>query len=608
MCSCMSKKIFTFLVALLSATMLRAQQEDHKNVVIDKLDQEIVFVKGDAGNPVNIRQTIKKSYRCNGYRTSISIAEFYNDKERIDEVSASVNGDKHRLNPSYDYYDVNGIFYSDARVCTFSLPLEKVNSRSVVTLKKTIIDPRYFTALFFMDEYGIEEHTLRIIVPSWVEAEIREFNFSGYDISKNTRSENNATIYEYRIKNIPPLPKEEDAPGPTYFVPHVLTLCKYATPGEKIVYFPSVKEQYGWYHSLLANIADEGTVIRQKALEITAGLSDVKEKVKALFYWVQDNIRYIAFENGIAGFKPEKATEVLKKKYGDCKGMANLLTELIRSLGIDARRCWIGTRHIAYDYSFASLAIDNHMICAWMEGAKPHFLDATEKYISFEDLAERIQNRQTLVENGKDYIITHVPARSYAQNKSHEKRELKLEGNSLKGKVIQSWKGENKEWLLTQLNSMRSEKKEQALVEFLSKGKPGFELANLQLSGLSEKNEELTAQYDLVWKDAVASFGKESYIDLDNRRTLASFTIDTAERKLAYWFPFKDHVIFESDVMLPEGSEVKSLPSPLMIDQPLYSFRAAYSFSKNRCLTVARCCLKMHLSRLMLLLNGTQIF
>ena len=51
--------------------------------------------------------------------------------------------------------------------------------------------------------------------------------------------------------------------------------------------------------------------------------------------------------------------------------MANLLTCMLRSIHLDARRCWIGTKHIAYDYSTPSLSVDNHMICAWMNKGKP---------------------------------------------------------------------------------------------------------------------------------------------------------------------------------------------------------------------------------------------
>jgi hypothetical protein len=61
--------------------------------------------------------------------------------------------------------------------------------------------------------------------------------------------------------------------------------------------------------------------------QLVAGKSSDEEKVKSIYYWVQDNIRYIAFEEVIAGFKPEAAQTVFSNKYGDCKGMANLTKE-----------------------------------------------------------------------------------------------------------------------------------------------------------------------------------------------------------------------------------------------------------------------------------------
>jgi hypothetical protein len=42
---------------------------------------------------------------------------------------------------------------------------------------------------------------------------------------------------------------------------------------------------------------------------------------------------------------------VLQKKYGDCKGMGNLTAEMLKAIGLNGRICWLGTNHIAYDYS-----------------------------------------------------------------------------------------------------------------------------------------------------------------------------------------------------------------------------------------------------------------
>jgi hypothetical protein len=293
-----------------------------------------------------------------------------------------------------------------------------------------------------------------------------------------------------------------------------------------------LKEQYAWYKKLVQEIGNDEKLVKEKTEEIIKGITNEEDKVKTIFQWVQDNIRYIAFENGIAGFKPEKAQEVLRKKYGDCKGMANLLTVMLRSIKLDARRCWIGTKHIAYDYSTPSLSVDNHMICAWMNKGKPVFLDATEKYIGFGEVAERIQGRQTLIENADQYLLERVPVANYLQNTATETRQFTIDGTNLKGHVLQVWKGENKEWLLSALAAIKQDKQENALKQFLAEGKQNFEISNMVIKNIANYNAPLQVEYDVNWKDVLTVFDKDTYLELDNRRNFDNFKMDTIKRKL----------------------------------------------------------------------------
>src|SRR6201999_2976434 len=123
-----------------------------------------------------------------------------------------------------------------------------------------------------------------------------------------------------------------------------------------------------------------------------------------------------------------KAQNVLNKKYGDCKGMANLTRSLLVALGFDARLCWIGTDHIAYDYSTPSLAVDNHMICALNYKGRFYFLDATESYIGFGQYAQRIQGRQVLIEDGDNFLLQRIPVVDGAQNEVLYKHDLHIDG------------------------------------------------------------------------------------------------------------------------------------------------------------------------------------
>lgn len=577
---------YLFLVSLIiSAFALTAGQNPNndKNVVISNSVKEFIFVKGDSKNPVQIKQESKSTYTCNNFRTEVPIVEFYNDMEKINEVNISVNNSKkHGIQPQYDYYNSEGIFYSDARVCFFKLPLIKQGSTSEVVIKKTTLDPHYFSTIYFMAEHPILDQEIKLQVPSWMKIEIKEYNFKDYDIKKTVSTSGEITTYTYSMKNIAAFTHDDSAPGASYFVPHLLVMCKSAElKNEKYVYFNTIEDQYAWYRKLVKEIGNDEALIAQKTKEILGNVSTEEEKAKTIFQWVQNNIRYIAFEDGIAGFKPESAQEVLRKKYGDCKGMANLLTVMMRSAGLDARRCWIGTKHIAYDYSTPSLSVDNHMISAWMNKGKLVYLDATEKYIGFGEIAERIQNRQTLVENGDKFSLERVPSADYLQNTNTETRVFKIENNNLRGHVKQVWKGENKVGLLNALHSIKQEKQDNALKEFLSLGNKNYEISNLEIKNIDNYNADLEVEYEVLWKEAITVFDKEMYLDLENRRSYDNFKMDTAKRELPYWFDFKKNLVFETRLELPNGKKIQTLPAALAVKERGYSFNASYQIVKD---------------------------
>src|SRR5690242_9074625 len=107
---------------------------------------------------------------------------------------------------------------------------------------------------------------------------------------------------------------------------------------------------------------NEKDKLQKQLTQITQGKTTDADKIKAIYYWVQDNIRYIAYEDGYSGYIPASAQEVLSKKYGDCKGMANLLTEFLKLAGYDAHFTWIGTRSIPYPQNTPALCVNNHAI------------------------------------------------------------------------------------------------------------------------------------------------------------------------------------------------------------------------------------------------------
>ncbi len=570
----------TFLIGMLLAAKTALPQDDSKNIIISSLKEKIEFEKGDKEHPVLIRHSTETVYLCNDFRSTTPIVESYDDEESIDDVDVFVNERKvtKYVQVHREPYSSEGIFYSDQKVLYFNLPLEKKGSTSEVRMKKTIFDPRYLDAFFFNNPYPVQFHQVTLIIPDWVSAEIKEFNFTGYSISKTSDEKGGSKTIVYTVSNLPARPNETSSPGITYTSPHIMLITQQAQlGGNTITYFKNTSDQYAWYASLVREIGNDAGAIKAKADEIVKGKTTDIDKIKAIYFWVQQNIRYLAFENGIAGFRPEKAQEVLRRKYGDCKGMANLTKCLLTSQGYDARLCWIGTNHIAYDYSIPSLAVDNHMICALYFKNKLYFLDATETNSGFEEYAERIQGRQVLIENSDKYILEHVPQTNYTQNTETEIRVLQVEGTAFKGSGTQTFTGESKESLISNMESVKKDKLENSIRNYLNDGKKDYEISDLVMTNSKPEEGKMSLQYNLVQQNAVSIFGNDMYVDLDFRKSYSSFKIDTVKRKLDYVFPYKMIDLTETTLIIPAGYQAQTLPPEFSVQNPVFDIKIGYT-------------------------------
>jgi hypothetical protein len=433
-------------------------------------------------------------------------------------------------------------------------------------MNKKFEDIKYFTTLHFNDEFPVLDKKIEINVPDWLEIELKEMNFNGHKIEKTQTKDakNKTTVYTYHFKDIPAVFKEENSPGRSYLYPHILVLAKsYDYNGRKGTLFKTTADLYGWYKSLVDQMKDDTEQLKSKVNELTAKATSDEEKIKNIYYWVQDNIRYIAFEDGIAGFKPDDSHQVFSKRYGDCKGMANLIKQMLKIAGFDARLTWIGTKHIAYNYSIPSLSVDNHMICTVFLKNKKIFLDGTEKFSSIENYAERIQNKEVMIENGKEFIIDKVPMGNAEMNKETFRAKLTLEKDKLKGSCNRSYNGESKSQFLNIYNSFETDKKAEALVNYLAKRDKNNFVKEVKTSDLKNRDAKLTIDYILESSNRVSEFDNEIYLNFEFMNEYKSFTFK--DRETDYEFDFKTLYDSEISITLPSGYKIEKLPENLSV-------------------------------------------
>lgn len=549
------------------------EKNNKADVAVLNSNENITFSLNSKEGKVMVNHSIKEKWMNINHRADIRKYEFYDSQSEIESFDIKYRNDKKTdFYVTDEFYKSEDLFYNDARIkyTTIDFPVQGYTYN--YNFEKKYKDVKYFTSIFFNDEYPVIKKQVTIEVPKWLELELKEFNFKGYKINlnKTPNIKSETTTYTYTIEELPANSDESNTPGPSYLYPHILIIAKsYTKDGKKTTLFNSTADLYKWYKSLVDTMKETPETLKEKVEALTKNAKSDEEKIKNIYYWVQDNIRYIAFEDGIAGFKPDESQNVFQKRYGDCKGMANLTKQMLKLAGFDARLTWIGTKRIAYDYSTPSLSVDNHMICTLFHNNKKYFLDGTEKFNSFGEYAERIQGKEVLIENGDNFYVEKVPVANSSSNTETFTTSFKIENETLVGKTNTTYSGESKASFLQSFNSIRNNNKETVLMNYLTDNDKNNIISNIKTSDLTNRDGKITIDYDIKLNNKVSAFDNEIYVDLDFKKEFSKLSLK--DRKCDFEFPYKENYSASIKLEIPAGYKVTKLPEPVSFTTENYN-------------------------------------
>ena len=88
---------------------------------------------------------------------------------------------------------------------------------------------------------------------------------------------------------------------------------------------------------------DQASAVHPLAMAIKSETTMIEQRIQRALDFVQDNFRYFSTTTDLGGFVPSSASEVLARRYGDCKDLSCLLVALLRELDIAASPVLVNT-------------------------------------------------------------------------------------------------------------------------------------------------------------------------------------------------------------------------------------------------------------------------
>lgn len=559
------------------------------NVVLVDGTETWEFVAPKGSVRAVVKNTVELTYEATRYGEKIQPAVFYNDIVKLNKAAG-------KGKPRYESAPSRNVFHDDNRVCYFDIDLEGPGKKKKVSFERTVTDPAFFTMLHLCDLYYTKHKQIRIIIPpEYSHITLEELNFSSDnnpDIKRSVEVYHDGTrVHIYEVSNLDGSINALDeyrTPNPLLYRPVILVKG----------WFQTLNDLCRWHADMSrvdTEIHDIDTFLKQNVYECSREALTQREKIERIYAWVQQNIRYVAYEEGESGHRPDRPAEVLRKRYGDCKGMALLLSSLLQHEGIDAHAAVIGTNNIPFPISGTpSLAATDHSICVAVENGDTLYLDATNIHIPVTHIPSTIQGKDAIVlpqESEGECSIINVPRLTPSATATDSvcyNYTLSTDLSSLIGMATRTLGGDFKEAYI----SRYYEKGEKYVDENMAIDLVPLRSSHIPIESVSKLLNSPTGnaviEAAIENSEAVTQTATAVYVDFNANNGISLDRIDNHDRQSPYRLPSRGRIVRQAILNLPPGMKVTHLPENFSVSTPNGTFSCLFSTTDTHIVTMSK--------------------
>lgn len=314
-------------------------------------------------------------------------------------------------------------FYSDSSEIVFSLPdvspgtileFQYIKKSKVLPFPKLhamIAVPHWFQNTVANDSWRADfVHNYRFSFTHPQSMPYHSKAFAGHTTkAKKSRSGTTETI-SWQMKNIAEVISERWFPRKEKMYPQI----EISTLNDW-----SEMDQWTWEKVNDKLAVDDAVKTVLASLKLSADATK-EEKIRAVYGYLQTQIRYVFAHLGRGGYEPHFPREVIQNRYGDCKDQTVLAVTLLRALGVESYPVLVETTRAGFDDTSLVKLIFDHML-VYIPAQTGHaelWMDTTGDRSLYPGMSTYLSGQNALVVNGAGGKLTHVPDLTEANHAS----------------------------------------------------------------------------------------------------------------------------------------------------------------------------------------------
>ena len=598
----MKKTVLLFIISTIAICTTIAQQNYNANNIADSLkenaDAVLRYYKTSYQRVSAEKYTIEIHYAITilnpDGKNSSALKIYYDRNSKVSNIRGyfyNKNGvllDKIKKKEIKDYASNNSYtLFSDHRVklfkpavshYPFTMEYKYTIKNSGVVGFDTWIPQKWFNI-------SVEEAELSFSVPKEFDIKYMELN---HNFIKNITNLGDFKVYTWSAKNLKAIEQETHISNYLDFMPAILL-----SPNE-IVYEGtkgdfSSWESYGkWVYNLIDGRDELSVETVSFIKELTDTISTKRDKVKAIYKYMQGRTRYVNIALGIGGFQPIPAMEVDEKGYGDCKALSNYTKALLKCAGIVSYYTEIGTgkyQEIKF-LDFASSNQTNHIIlCVPLENDTV-WLECTNQNIPFACITTSSQNRYALLIKPSGGKLVKTPI--FDINENTRISIINIEINTMGSadfEITTDFNNNIYEEIFSLLFYSKKKQKRILLKNILSSKR--IEIENFSAEDKSEDKAKAKLYIKGKLNNFASKAGKRFFFapEFFYQNNFCDF--DTTKRKLNIYEPISYSYIDSLQIYLPKGYSLENLQNTMQLNS-VYGQYSSSVEQNNEIITIVR--------------------